>query len=137
MDQDRSRLPVPQQAVRIREVGPEGDVAGFVIEVGFDRSDLARLGKLLAIGQHELQLQLVFVLRQFRLVLQVPGFRHVEVDPHDAVVRERREHLPFLNQTAVLVVQAVNDAIKGSAMIVKFSSAPASFALAWALASLA
>ena len=41
VDQHGAGLTVTQQAVRVREIGAEGDVPGLVVEFGLDRTDLS------------------------------------------------------------------------------------------------
>ena len=66
-------LTVAQQAVRVREIRPEGDVPGLVVEIGLDRTDLAGLSKLVAVRQHELDFRIILILSllQVGLVIEV------------------------------------------------------------------
>ena len=60
-------------------------VTCLVVEICFDRGDFAELRKFFAVGQHQLDLDIVLV--RSGLILEIPGFGDVEVNPHDAFVR--------------------------------------------------
>ena len=61
----------------------------------------------------EFDFQIVLVLLQVGHVFEVVGFGHVEVNPHHAVVGQGREDVSLLDQAALLLVQAVDDAVEG------------------------
>ena len=45
-------------------------------------------------------------------VFEVAGLGHVEINPHHAVIGQGREDVPLLDQAALLLVQAVDDAVE-------------------------
>ena len=54
-------MTVTKQTIRVWEVRSERDVAGLIVEVGFDGADPAGLRELLAIRQSQFDDQLIFV----------------------------------------------------------------------------
>ena len=101
-----------QQAVRVRKIRAEGDVPGLVVELGLDRTDLAGLRELAAVRQHEFDFLILLILTRAGHVFEVAGLGYVEINPHHAVVGQGREDVPLLDQAALLLVQAVDDAVE-------------------------
>ncbi|GIW79360.1 MAG: hypothetical protein KatS3mg105_1167 [Gemmatales bacterium] len=110
-------LTVPQQAVRIGEVGAKRNIAGFIVELSFDGGDLSLVGELAAVGEQEFNGLVVcrMVVFLFGHVVEVEGFGHIEINPHDAVVRKGGENVPFFDKGTKLLVLAMNDSVEGSA----------------------
>ena len=100
-----------QQAVRIREIGAESDIPGLIIEVGLDRTDLANLGKLVSVCQHQFNFQ--FIPMCINFIFEITDFGHVKVNPHHAIVGQCCQHITFRDQAAMLMILVIDDAIKG------------------------
>ena len=111
-DHDGAGLTVTQQAVRVRKIRAEGDVPVLVVEFGLDRADLAGLRELVAVRQHELDFVLLLTLLPAGHVFEVVLLGHVEINPHHAVIGQGREDVPLLDQAALSLQQAVDDAVE-------------------------
>ena len=73
---------------------------------------LPGLRERVAVRQHELDSVLRLMLFPGGHVFEVAGLGHVEIDPHHAVVGQGREDVPLLDQAALPLLQAVDDAVE-------------------------
>ena len=69
-------------------------------------------GNLLLVRQHEFDLLILLILLRAGHVFEVAGLGYVEINPHHAVIGQGREDVPLLDQAALLLVQAVDDAVE-------------------------
>ena len=64
------------------------------------------------VSQLELDFVVLLMLLPVGLVFEVCFLGYVEINPHDAVIGQGREHVPLLDQAALKDVQAVDDAVE-------------------------
>ena len=112
VDQDGAGLTVTQQAVRVRKIRPEGDVPVLVVELGLITRLAQGSGNMSWLASSSSTLIVLLMHLQVGLVFKVCFLGYVEINPHDAVIGQGREDVPFLDQAALKHVQAVDDAVE-------------------------
>src|SRR5436190_23053417 len=86
---------------------------GFIVVIRLDGYLAVLVIDVLRLPSRIVLFPLVVRRLEFRDILQVPGLGHIEIDPHLAVVRERREDVPFIDEAALLIALAIYNPIKG------------------------
>ena len=102
VDQDGAGLTVTQQAVRVREIRPEGDVPGLVVELGLDRTGRScrAAGTCRWFASTSSILSSASCCFRCGHVFEVLFLGYVEINPHHAVIGQGREDVPLLDQAA-------------------------------------
>ncbi len=93
-----ARFAVPQQAVRVGEGGPEGNVARLVVEVGFDGLHYARIWENFRCWPSSGSRCCMLSCLASGFVVEVLGFGHVEVHPHFTVVGEGGQQIALITR---------------------------------------